>query len=110
MKIAKQGKQAPVVQVTLDNGLSATVATDHVFYKKGAQETVLAKDLQIGEKLESAWAFPEGYVSPKTGTPSLGCYTVTKVEDAGEAEVFHGPVNQTHWYFLTCGVLCKDGE
>src|ERR687888_903381 len=54
MRVAKGGKRAAVVKITLDNGLSATVATDHVFYKKGAQETVLAKDLQIGEQLESA--------------------------------------------------------
>jgi len=109
MKVAKEGKRAAVVKVTLDNGLSATVATDHVFYRKGTQETVLAKDLQVGEQLESAWVFPEGYISPQTSTPSAGCYKVVAVEDAGEAEVFHGAVNQTHWYFLACGVLCKDG-
>jgi hypothetical protein len=110
MKIAKEPKRASVVKVTLDNGLSVTVAADHIFYKKGAQETVLAKDLQVGERLESAWVFPEGYVSPKAGTPSVGAYQVVAVEPTGEAAVFHGPVNQTHWYFLTCGVLCKDGE
>jgi hypothetical protein len=110
MKVAKEGKRAAVVKVTLDNGLSVTVATDHVFYKQGAEETVLAKDLQVGEQLESAWVFPKGYISPQTGKPSAGCYQVVAVEDAGEAEVFHGQVNQTHRYFLTCGVLCQDEE
>jgi hypothetical protein len=110
MKVAKEGKCTAVVKVTLDNGQSVTVAADHVFYRKGAQETVLAKDLKVGEQLEAAWVFPEGYVSPKTGKPSAGCYQVVAVEEMGEALVFHGPVNQTHWYFLTCGVLCKDGE
>jgi hypothetical protein len=111
MKVKKTGEQVPVLRVTLNNQQAVTVAADQVFYKKGAQETVLAKDLQVGEKLEPSWVFPEGYVSPyRPDSPSEGCYRVVSIEPAGEADVFNGTVNETHWYYLSCGVLCKDGD
>ncbi len=111
MRVEKTGEQVPVFRVTLNNQQAVTVAADHVFYKKGAQETVLAKNLQVGEKLEPSWMFPEGYVSPhRPDSPSEGCYRVVGIESAGEADVFNCRVNETHWYYLTCGVLCKDGD
>jgi hypothetical protein len=111
MRVKKTGEQVPVVRVTLNNQQVVTVAAGHVFYKKGAQETVLAKDLQVGEKLEPSWVFPEGYVSPyRPDSSSEGCYRVVGIEPAGSADVFNGAVRETHWYYLTCGVLCQDGD
>lgn len=111
MKVKKTGEQVPVVRITLNNRQAVTAAVDHVFYKKGAKETVLAKDLKMGEKLEPSWVFPEGYVSPyRPDSPSEGCYKVVNVEPAESADVFNGTVNETYWYYLTCGVLCQGGE
>lgn len=111
IKAKKTGEQVPVVRITLNNQQTVTAAADHVFYKKGTQETVLAGDLKVEEKLEPSWIFPEGYVSPyRPDSPSEGCYRVVRVEPAGSADVFNGTVNETHGYYLTCGVLCQDGE
>ncbi len=111
MAVRKTGEGVPVVRIVLNNGQGVVAAEDHVFFRKGARETVLAKDLKVGDLLEPSWFFPEGYVSPLfPDVPSEGGYRVGKVEPGGRADVFHGTVRETHRYYLTCGVLCQDGE
>ncbi len=98
----------PLVRVALDSGHAVVVAAGHVFYRRG-MEAVPASSLQPGDALETAFTYPEGYVSPELpNEPPARPVAVRSVEPAGEGEVMYGTVRDTHALFLTAGILCGE--
>ena len=109
-QLIKLGRRGPVplVRVVLDSGHAVTVASGHPFYRRG-MEAVPAAVLRPGDLLETAYAYPEGYVPPDlSDAPRAGAVAVVRVEPAGEGEVMGGTVRETHALFLTAGVLCGE--
>ncbi|MBI3785436.1 MAG: hypothetical protein HY270_18745 [Deltaproteobacteria bacterium] len=106
----KTSDQQPVLKVTLDNGASFRVGREQVLYRKGMLEC-RADDLAVGDQLEPAFHFPEGYqFHSDTGeglSLSPGGWRVTKTEPGGVADLYSLGVNQTGCFFLAAGVLCK---
>jgi hypothetical protein len=100
----------PVLRVTLESGVSFRVAPDQVFYKKGMTET-RADKLQSGDELLPAFCYLEGYeyVDDRNAatTVSNAAIRVTKVEPAGNSDLYAFGVNRTGNFFLSAGVLCK---
>jgi hypothetical protein len=72
-------------------------------------DAVAAADLQPGDRLETAFRYPDGYqptgVAP---APHNWGVSVARVEPAGEGAVMTGTVRDTHALFLTAGVLCGE--
>jgi hypothetical protein len=109
-KIACTANAVAVMRVTFENDQSVTVDTDHVFYAPNKVERPVSS-LEPGELLDTSFHFPTGYeYRRQDGSPavSAGGVHVTTVEPAGTADVFGGIVNETHCYFVTAGVLCKE--
>ncbi len=99
---------APLVRVVLDSGHSIVTATGHPFFRAGL-ETVAAADLRPGDRLETAYRYPEGYVPPDVeAAPTASGVSVKAVEPAGEGPVMTGTVRDTHALFVTAGVLCGE--
>ncbi|HLK09891.1 MAG TPA: hypothetical protein VKW76_00765 [Candidatus Binatia bacterium] len=98
----------PLVRVTLDAGHAVLVARGHPFYRLG-MAPVPACRLAPGDLLETAFAYPEGYVPPDAAAPCRGrAIAVRAVEAAGTGTVLTGTVRETHALFLTAGVLCGE--
>jgi hypothetical protein len=98
----------PLVRVVLDSGHSAVTARGHLFYRLG-MEAVPAERLAAGDRLETAFHYPEGYWPPDASGPQIGtAVAVRAVEPAGEGQVLTGTVRDTHALFLTAGVLCGE--
>ena len=109
-KIACTANAVPVVRVTFDNDHAVVVDRSHVFFAPDDVERPVAA-LEPGEMLDTQLSFPTGYVyRRRDGSPetSAGGVRVTAIEPAGTADVFGGVVNETHRYFLTAAVLCKE--
>jgi hypothetical protein len=107
LKVAAAGP-VPLVRVVLDSGHAVVTARDHVFYRRG-MVAVPAAELAVGDLLETAFHYREGYVPPDTVRPvGTTAIAVRAVEPAGEGEVFAGTVRETHALFLTAGVLCGE--
>ena len=109
-KIACTATGVAVLRVSIDNGQSVVVDRGHVFYGPGMVERPV-ESLAVGEVLDTSFHFPAGYVFRRmdgTTETSAGGVRVSKIEDAGTADVFGGIVNETHCYFVTAGVLCKE--
>jgi hypothetical protein len=97
-----------LVRIVLDNGHTVVVARDHPFYRRGL-EAVPASSLAVGDALETAFQYPEGYRAPTAAAaPSAWGVHVVRVEPAGEGSVMSGSVRDTHRMFLTAGVLCGE--
>lgn len=98
----------PLVRVRLDSGHAVVVARRHPFVRADGA-AVAAEDLRAGDRLETAFAYPAGYVPPDAPaarpSPSIA---VTAVEPAGDGAVMTGTVRDTHTLFLTAGVLCGE--
>jgi hypothetical protein len=99
---------APLVRVVLDSGHAVVAAAGHPFFRLG-MDAVAAADLQPGDRLETAFRYPDGYqptgVAP---APHNWGVSVARVEPAGEGAVMTGTVRDTHALFLTAGVLCGE--
>jgi hypothetical protein len=102
-------ERRPVLRVTLAGGHSFRVGEGQVLFRPGGQE-VRAAEVRAGDELESAFAFPAGYVYRTDAgeeMTSTGGVRVTAVEPAGEAEVYGLCVNFTGRFVLSAGVLAK---
>lgn len=98
----------PLVRVVLDSGHAVVAASGHRFYRVG-MEAVAAADLRPGDRLETAFRYPDGYLPPDVATaPHAWGIAVRAVEPAGEGPVMMGTVRDTHALFLTAGVLCGE--
>ena len=108
--VRKISEQQPVLKVTLDNGQAFRIAPDQVLFKKGLVEC-RADALQLGDALEPAFTYPQGYAfkDDRDGIEraSGASLLVTKVEPGGTADIYSLGVNQTACFFLSAGVLCK---
>jgi len=108
--VRKVGEQRPVLRLTLHNGQSFRVAPEQVLFKKGLVEC-RADALQVGDALEPAFTYPDGYrfMSDPDGREraSDASLHVTQIEAAGTADLYSLGVNQTGSFFLSAGVLCK---
>jgi hypothetical protein len=99
---------APLVRVVLDSGHSVVVAEGHPFFRPG-HEAVAAGDLKPGDRLETAFRYPDGYVPPDLrAVPHAWGVSVKAVEPAGDGPVMTGIVRDTHALFVTAGVLCGE--
>ncbi len=108
--VRKVGEQQPVLKLTLHNGQSFRVVPEQVVFKKGLVECRVDA-LQVGDALEPAFAYPDGYQfksdadgGERTSEASL---RVTSIEAAGSADIYSLGVNRTGCFFLTAGILCK---
>ncbi len=98
---------APVLKITLDNGLSLRVGPDQLLLAQGMR-AVAAKDLQPADRLESAFAFPPGYAYKTDAGEervSDGTVGVVTIEPAGEAEVHSMRVPRTGRFVFSAGVI-----
>lgn len=108
IKLATRGP-VPLVRVVLSSGHEVVTANAHPFYRAG-MEPVPAASLVPGDRLETAYQYPEGYVPPDLAPDAAGerLVSVVRVEPAGEGEVMTGTVRDTHVLFLAAGVLCGE--
>ncbi len=111
--VRKTAEQQPVLKITLETGQSFRVAPQQVLYKKGMEECPAAA-LQVGDLLEAAFHFPQGYQfqdDPSgAAVQSNACWRVTGIEPAGTADLYALSVNQSEWFVLAAGVFCKAEE
>jgi hypothetical protein len=109
IKVATAGP-LPLVRVVLETGHAVVVARGQLFYRQG-MESVPAAALAPGDRLETAFHYPTGYVPPDRDPQAPWFDTaiaVRAVEPAGEGEVYAGTVRDAHRLFLTAGVLCAE--
>jgi hypothetical protein len=106
LKVSASGP-VPLLRVVFDTGQAAVVARGQVFYRAG-MEAVRAEALRYGEQLETAFAYPPGYVPPDASRPVATAIAVRLVEPAGDGQVWSGTVRDTHTLFLAVGVLCAE--
>lgn len=107
IKLVRSGP-LPLVRLVLDSGHAVVMGRDHPVFRSGMQP-VPACALQPGDALETAYAYPNGYVpSDLPEARPAGPVRVVRVESAGDGEVMRGTVRDTHALFLTAGVLCGE--
>lgn len=95
------------VRVVFNRGHAVVVARGHRFFRRGMQ-AVAAGDLAPGDALETAFAYPAGYVPPDAQRPATQAIVVQAVEPAEQGPVLAGTIRDTHVLFLTAGVLCAE--
>jgi hypothetical protein len=108
--VRKTAEQRPVLKITLETGQSFRVAPEQVLFKKDLIEC-RADALQVGDALEPAFSYPQGYRfhEEETGSDqeSAASLRIARIEPGGSADVYTLGVNQTGCFFLSAGVLCK---
>jgi hypothetical protein len=100
----------PLLRVVLETGHAVVVARGQLFYRHG-METVPAAELVAGDRLETAFHHPAGYVPPDRDPRAPFFDTavaVRAVEPAGEGAVYAGTVRDAHRLYVTAGVLCAE--
>jgi len=98
----------PLVRVVLDSGHSVLTAAGHPFFRQG-MDVVAAADLRPGDRLETAFRYPDGYHPADVPQASHAWgVSVRAVEPAGDGPVMTGMVRDTHALFVTAGVLCGE--
>jgi hypothetical protein len=104
----QSSEAVPLVRVVLDSGHSVVAAAGHPFFRSGGP-SVAAADLVPGDRLETAFRYPDGYAPRDGGTaPHAWGVSVRAIEPAGEGSVMTGTVRDTHALFVTAGVLCGE--
>ena len=106
IKVATTGP-VPLVRVLLDSGHAVVTAPGQIFYRVG-MEPVPAERLAAGDRLETAFHYPDEYAPPDAERPVIAAIGVRGIEPAGEGAVWSGTVRETHALFLTAGVLCAE--
>jgi hypothetical protein len=101
-------ERVPLVRVALDSGHAVVVAAGHPVFRVG-MDAVPAAGLRPGDRLETAFRYPDGYApSGAAAPPHAWGISVRAVEPAGEGPAMTGTVRDTHALFLTAGVLCGE--
>ena len=108
--VRKVGEQQPVLTVALETGQSFRVAPTQVLFKKGLVECQ-AEALQVGDVLEPAFTYPDGYqfTDDRGGNERVSDagLRVSSVASGGTADIYSLGVHPTGNFFLSAGVLCK---
>ncbi|TMB09804.1 MAG: hypothetical protein E6J71_27600 [Deltaproteobacteria bacterium] len=102
-------ERVPLRRIVLDSGHAIVMASGHLVYRCG-MEPVPAEHLVVGDRLETAFHYPDRYAPPDRDAqaPFYDAISVRAVEPAGEGPVYTGTVRDTHTLFLTAGVLCGE--
>ncbi len=99
----------PVLRIALDSGRALRVGADQVLLGPDGSER-RAGDLQPGDAVLSAFAFPPGYTYRTDKGESLesdGCVRVAKVENGGTADLYSLAVDPTGCFVFSAGVIGK---
>jgi hypothetical protein len=108
--VRRLATEQPVLRIVLETGQSFRVAPMQVLFRKGMVEC-RAETLRVGDALEPAFHYPEGYAfrddACDDGTVSTRSLRVARIEAGGNADLYGLAVKQTGCFFLSAGVLCK---
>jgi hypothetical protein len=108
--VRKIADQQPVLKVIVETGQGFRITPDQVLFKKGMIECRAAA-LQVGDALEPAFTYPEGYRFKDDhdghDRASGASLRVSSIEPAGTADIYSLAVHHTGCFFVTAGVLCK---
>lgn len=97
----------PVLRITLDNGRAVRLGAAQVLLGPDGAER-RAGDLEAGDALLSAFAFPVGYAYRADGGAervSDGCVRVASIADGGTADLYGLAVGPGIPFVLSCGLL-----
>ncbi len=101
------GSSLPVLRIALDNGRALRLGAEQVLLGPDGTER-RAGDLQVGDALLTAFAFPVGY-SYRTDSGEMrmsdGCVTVASIADGGAADVYSLAVSTGTPIVFSCGLL-----
>ncbi len=106
---AQKAEGRPAIRITLDDGRALRVGGEQILFRKGMRE-VRAREVMVGDELESAFVFPEGYAYQTDDgreARSSGAVAVSAVEPAGEADLYSFRVHLTGRFVFSAGVLGK---
>lgn len=99
----------PVLRITLDNGRALRVGADQMLLGPDGSER-RAGDLQPGDAVLSAFAFPIGYTYRHDNGEELvsdGCVRVATIENGGAADLYSLAVRLTGCFVFSAGVIGK---
>lgn len=116
-QIRELAAEAELIRLVNADGQSVRVGGDHVFVLADGTE-VPAGRLRPGDRLESGWSYPPGYVLPDAGEyaaevrgkPWQSPVEIRAVEPAGAGPLYGASVRETKSYFLTFGARCRAQE
>jgi hypothetical protein len=97
----------PAIRITLANGRTLRVGGEQILFRRGMLE-VRAREVKVGDELESVFVFPEGYeyrTDDGREVRSSGAVAVSAVDAAGEADVCSFRVHLTGRFVFGAGVL-----
>jgi hypothetical protein len=101
------GSAQPVLRIALENGRALRLGADQLLLGPDGGER-RAGDIQAGDALLAAFAFPVGYTYRTDGGDSRvsdGCITVASVADGGTADLYSLAVTPGMPFVLSCGLL-----
>lgn len=109
--------EAAVLRVTNGDGQSLRVGLDHVFVRDDGSE-VRAADLEVGDRLDSGWSYPEGYELPDAGEYAQGVrgaawspsVVVASIDEDQPGPLYGFSVKETKSYYLTFGARSRAQE
>jgi hypothetical protein len=101
------GSAQPVLRIALENGRALRLGAEQLLLGPdgGARR---AGDIQAGDTLLSAFAFPVGYTYRSDAGDSRvsdGCITVASVADGGTADLYTLAVTAGTPFVFSCGLL-----
>lgn len=106
----KIAEAQPVLKIVIESGAAFRVGADQVLFKSGMVECH-ADQLRIGDDLEAAFHYPQGYEFHddlrQATEVSRQAWRVTSIEAAGTADLYSLAVRETGCFFLAAGVLGK---
>ncbi|MEO8605822.1 MAG: hypothetical protein ABI629_24850 [bacterium] len=105
--VEKIGDAQPVLRLTLDNGRTLRLGAAQVLLGRDDAE-LRAGDLVVGDALQNAFAFKVGY-EYRTDAGEMrisdGCVVVSRVEPAGDADLYRLTVKRTGRFVFSCGLI-----
>ncbi|MBX3027113.1 hypothetical protein KF840_19600 [bacterium] len=97
----------PVLRIALENGRALRLGADQVLLGPAGSER-RAGDLQAGDALLCAFAFPVGYAyrtDDGEARVSDGCVSVASIADGGSADLYSLAVGSGAPLVLACGLV-----
>ena len=106
------GAAQPVLRIALANGRALRVGADQVLLGPDGAER-RAGDLQAGEALLDAFAFPAGYeyrTDAGETRVSDGCVVIATIAPGGDADLYALRVARTGRFVFSAGVIGLDSD